>query len=250
MADHDDRIREIQQEVFQPADGLDIQIVGRFVQQQDIRISEQRLRQQHLNLLAAVQLAHLLMLKVEADAKTGQDHFRVALGVPAVQLGEFALQLAGAFAVRIGKLFLGVEFILFLHDLIQALMPHDDRLKHFVLVEFKVVLTQNCHAFAGGDDHFARGRLQLAGQHLEERRFAGSVRANDAVAVSGGEFDVDVLEERLAAVRKRNILRCDHVIRFSFFLLHIPRFTYSFYYLTKNRFLQALISAKCLVPNL
>ena len=37
MADDDYRIREIQQEVFQPADGLDIQIVGRFVQQQDIR---------------------------------------------------------------------------------------------------------------------------------------------------------------------------------------------------------------------
>ncbi|MFR8176287.1 MAG: hypothetical protein ACLVB5_03985 [Christensenellales bacterium] len=45
VADDDDRIREIQQEVFQPADGLDIQIVRRFVQQQDVRVSKERLRQ-------------------------------------------------------------------------------------------------------------------------------------------------------------------------------------------------------------
>ena len=115
-------------------------------------------------------------------------------------------------------------------------MSHDDRLQHFVLVKLKVVLAQDGHAFAGGDDHFARGRLQLAGEHLQESRFARSVCADDAVAVTGGEFDVDVLEERLAAVRKRNILRCDHVTRFSFFLLHIPKFTYIFYYRIKYSF--------------
>ena len=181
------------------------------------------------------------MLQIKADAQTGQNHFRVAFGVPAVQLGEFTFQLAGALAVRISEIRFGVELILFLHDLIQALMAHDDRLQHLVAVKLEVVLTQHGHALAGGDDHFARGRLQLTGKHFEERRFARSVCADDAVTVAGGKFDVDVLEERLAAVRKRNILGCDHVIRFSFFLLHIPKFTYGSYYRIKDRFLQALI---------
>ena len=241
VADDDDRIREIQQEVFQPADGLDIQIVRRFVQQQDVRISKQRLRQQHLDLLAAVQLAHQLMLKVEADAQTRENRFRVALGAPAVQLGELALQLAGALAVRVGEILFGVKLVLFLHNLIEALVPHDDRLQHFIAVKLKVILAQDGHALAGGDDHFTRGRLQLAGEHLQESRFARSVCADDAVAVTGGEFNVDVLKERLSAVRKGNILGCDHVTRFSFFLLHIPKFTYIFYYRIKSAFLQALI---------
>ena len=56
-----------------------------------------------------------------------------------------------------------------------------------------------------------------------------------------GAFNVDVLKKRLSAVRKGNILGCDHVTRFSFFLLHIPKFTYIFYYRIKSAFLQALI---------
>ena len=157
------------------------------------------------------------MLQIKADAQTGEDHFSVALGVPAVQFGKFALQLAGALAVRIGEILFGVKLVLLLHDLIKALMAHDDRLQHLIAVKLEVILAQHGHAFAGGDDHLARGRLQLTGKHLEERRFARSVCADDAIAVAGGEFDVDVLKERLTAVRKRNILGCDHVIRFSFF---------------------------------
>ena len=73
-----------------------------------------------------------------------------------------------------------------------------------------MVLLQNGHALTGRDDDLARGGLKVAGEHLEEGGLARAVRADDAVAVAGGELDVDVLEERLAAVGKRNILRCNH----------------------------------------
>lgn len=43
------------QEVFQPGDRIDIQVVGRLIQDQDIRISESRLCQQDPDLLVTVQ---------------------------------------------------------------------------------------------------------------------------------------------------------------------------------------------------
>ena len=216
MADDDDRIGELQQEVLQPAHGLDVEVVGRLVQQQDVWIAEERLRQQDLDLLAAVHLAHELVLHVKADAQAGEDHLGVALGVPSVQLRELALQHAGALAVRIGKVLLRVELVLFLHDLIQALVAHDDRLEHLVLVKLKVILLEHGHALARRDDDLAGGGLQIAGEHLEEGGLARTVGADDAVAVAGCELDVDVFEQRLAAVGQGHVLRCDHLTLISF----------------------------------
>ena len=210
MADDDDRVVKVQQEVFQPAHGLNVQIVGRLVQQQDIRAAKERLSKQDLDLLAAVEFLHQGMLPIQADTKTGQDHLRIAFSVPAVQFGKLTLQNAGALTVLVGKVFLAVELVLLLHDLIQALMTHDNRRQDFIFIKLKVVLLQNGHTFAGRDHDVARGRLQFAGEHLEESRLAGTVGANNAVAVACGKLDVDILKERLSAVRERNILGCDH----------------------------------------
>ncbi len=46
------------QHVFQPADGVDVEVVGRLVEQQDVGIREQRLRQQHAQLPARRDVAH------------------------------------------------------------------------------------------------------------------------------------------------------------------------------------------------
>ena len=58
---HDDRAEVLGQEVLQPCDGVNIQMVGRLVHEDDVRIPEQRLRQQDLHLLVAGQVCHLLI---------------------------------------------------------------------------------------------------------------------------------------------------------------------------------------------
>ena len=40
MADHDDGAVKVQQEVLQPVDGVDVQVVGGLVHHQDVRIAE------------------------------------------------------------------------------------------------------------------------------------------------------------------------------------------------------------------
>ena len=57
----------------------------------------------------------------------------------------------------------------------------------------------------GADEDLALVRLDLAGEDLQKGRFAGAVGADQAVAVAGGELDVDVLEDDPLAVGKSDI---------------------------------------------
>ena len=71
MGHDDQRAGEIHQEILQPRDGAVVKVVRRFVQQQDVRIAEQRLRQQHLELLAALQVAHEHRVHLDGQTQTG-----------------------------------------------------------------------------------------------------------------------------------------------------------------------------------
>ena len=51
MADYNHGIFKVNEEVLQPFDGAQVQVVGRLVQKQDVRISEKRLSQKYLHLL-------------------------------------------------------------------------------------------------------------------------------------------------------------------------------------------------------
>ena len=52
---HDDqRAGEIEQEILQPVDRFDVEVVGGLVEQEDVRLAEERLREQDLDLVAAL----------------------------------------------------------------------------------------------------------------------------------------------------------------------------------------------------
>ncbi len=54
MGYHDDGIVEVDQEFLQPCDSIQIQVVRRLVEKQDIRIAEKRLGKQDFYLLRPV----------------------------------------------------------------------------------------------------------------------------------------------------------------------------------------------------
>ena len=54
MGDNNDSVFEVDQEFLQPVDCIEIQVVGRLIEQQDIRITEKRSCKQHLDLIVAV----------------------------------------------------------------------------------------------------------------------------------------------------------------------------------------------------
>ncbi|MNS79535.1 hypothetical protein D3C72_1131920 [compost metagenome] len=63
----------IKQEVLQPSDGINVQVVGRLIEQQVVRSTEQRLGKQDTYFLVTAKLAHLLIMQVFLDTETNQE---------------------------------------------------------------------------------------------------------------------------------------------------------------------------------
>lgn len=60
-----------------------------------------------------------------------------------------------------------------------------------------MILLQEGEALAGSNCDLALAWFELTGQDLKERRLAGAVSADQAVAVPFGEFDIDIFEQGL-----------------------------------------------------
>ena len=103
MGDDDDRILEALEKTLQPDDGLDVEVVGRLVEQQDVGIAEQGLGQQDPDLVAAFQFLHLPLPHLLRDAEAAEQHRRLGFDLVAVHLGEFGLEFAAADAVLVGE---------------------------------------------------------------------------------------------------------------------------------------------------
>ena len=54
MGYHNHRVFKIDKEFFEPCNGVQIQMVGRLVEEQDVGVAEQGLREKHLYLLRTV----------------------------------------------------------------------------------------------------------------------------------------------------------------------------------------------------
>ena len=149
-------------------------------------------------------------MQLDRDAEALQELGGVGFGLPAVQLGEFGLEFAGAEAVFLGEVLLFVEGVLLLHDIVEVLVAHDDGVEDGVFVVLELILLEDGHARAGLEEDIAGRRLQLAGEHFQKGGFAGAVRADDAIAVAGCELQVDLLEQDAAAELHAEVGNCDH----------------------------------------
>ncbi len=58
VGDDDERAGVAEEELAQPVDRIEVEMVGGLVEQQRLRAAEERLRQQHPHLLSALQLDH------------------------------------------------------------------------------------------------------------------------------------------------------------------------------------------------
>ena len=169
-------------------------MVGRLVEQKDVRVAEQRLGQQDTDLLPGLKLFHRDIDELVADTNVAQEFGRVRFGVPAVELVEFRFQLRGADAVRVGKIRLGIKRVLLGHDIAQLLVPHDDRLQRRKFVKGELVLLEDRDALARVNTDRTGGRVDLAGEDLQEGRLSRAVGANEPIAVAGGKIDGNVRE--------------------------------------------------------
>ena len=200
MAHHQHRAVVVHEEVLQPDHAGQVQVVGGLVQQDDVRLAEQGLGQQHLDLLPGVHGGHHGLMKLHGDAEALQQLRRVALRLPAAQLGVLLLQLRRPQPVLVVEVRLFVDGVLLLADVVERHVAHDDGLQNGVLVVHGLVLLQHAHTGLGVDVDRALGGFDLPGDDFQKRGFARAVGADDAVAVAAGELQVRLGEQDLPAV--------------------------------------------------
>ncbi|MCY1530834.1 hypothetical protein D9M68_660400 [compost metagenome] len=195
VADDDHRALVAVEHVFQPTNGVDVQVVGGFVQQQDVRIREQRLRQQHAQLPAGRHFAHGQIVLVDGDFQAQQQFAGAGFGRIAVIFRELGFKFGGAHVVVLGGFRIRVDGVAFGHGRPHLGVAHHDDVQHAQVFERELVLAQLAQAHARLQRHVARRRLQVTADDLHEGRLAGPIGPDQPVAVAFPELDADVLEK-------------------------------------------------------
>ena len=222
MGYYDNCVFEVHQEFFQPFDGMDVQMVSRFVQQQDIGVTEQRLCQQNFHFLTTCQFLHFHVVEFICYTQTIQQHFRVGFCSPAVQFCKFAFQFCSFDAVFICEVLFHVECIFFFSDIVQSFVTIQYAFYYFEFIKQEVVLFQNCHSFTGSDENRTFVRFQFTSQNFQECGFTGTVGTDQAITVAFCKVDINIVEKYSATVLEADTLCSDHILlsfMLSFFFL-------------------------------
>ena len=185
MADDDHGAVVLVEHAFEPADGVDVQVIGRLVKQQDVGLGKQGLGEQYAQFEAGSDFAHGGVVQALVDA----DGFHVVV--------------FGGFGVGVNRVALG-------HRRPHFGVPHQHHVQHAHVFVGKLVLAQLAQAHAVFNRHFAAGLLQIAAQNLHEGGFARTVCADKAVAVAFAEFDGDVFKQRLRAELHGDVVGGNH----------------------------------------
>ncbi len=177
------------QHIFEPADGVDIEVIGRLVEQQDIRIRKQCLRQQDAQLPAWCDVAHRALVLIDRNAHAQQQFagarfggITVVFGKPGFQVGRLHVVVVGGFGIGIDRIALG-------HRCPHFSVAHHHHVEYPHFFKRKLILTQFTQTLVLIQHHVAGRRLEIAAQDLHERRLATAVRADQTVAVTVAEFD-------------------------------------------------------------
>ena len=93
MRDQDERVRVGFEIRFEPVAGFQIQVVGRFVEQQQVWLLEQKFRERNAHLPAAGKLFHAPLPIVAAESEPGKHGTDARFDVVAIARCEFRLDV-------------------------------------------------------------------------------------------------------------------------------------------------------------
>ena len=169
---------EILQRILKRAKRLGVEIVGRFVEQDDIAALFQKLRHMYAVALTARQRTHLLLLvaalEVEGRAVGARIHVMPA------QLDDVAA--AGDF------------------------LPDG-----LVAIERVAALVDMAESDRFADTDFAAVRPLLPGDHAKQRRLAGAIGADHADNAAGRQLEIEIVDQQFVAISLAQIFRVDDI---------------------------------------
>ncbi len=222
----DDRAGEGLEEAFQPRHRLRVQVVGGFVQQQDVRALQQQAAQGHATALAAGDDRHRRVAGGAAQGVHG--HFEAGVQVPGALGVHLLLHLAlaldeGVHLVRLHGLGeFGVDLLEFLHEIDHVLHAFFHHLAHGAGFVHQRFLLQVADGEARREHGLAVEVGVHPGQDLQQRRLARAVQAQhaDLGAVEVGKGNV--LQHLALAVALGDAdHRIDDLVRFVAHCVHL-----------------------------
>ena len=196
VADEDDRAGVVGQEALQPLDAGEVEVVGRLVEQQHVRVLEQEAGERDAHHPAAGELADVALDVRIGEAEPGEDPASLRLHAVAAERLEPMLEAA----VLVDQLRELLVVVRVLHLGLDVAHPALDAAhlagagqylgQHAATAALRHLLAQVAdHDVAGAGDRPGVGLL-VAGDELEQRRLAGAVgpddRDRDARARSSG----------------------------------------------------------------
>ena len=149
-----------------------------------------------------VEIAHQRIMKRLGNFKRVEKLTRLVFGVVAVHFRKFAFKLGGADTVLFGKIGIGIQGVLFVHNIDQTFVAAHNGAEHRFVVVHILILLQYRHTFVFIQRNVSLLRLDLARKHLQKCGFSRAVCADNSVAVALGEFQINVFEQFFAAVLK------------------------------------------------
>ena len=131
---------KVRQIIFQPGHSLHVQVIGRLVQQQVVRISIKSLCQHDTHLFLIVQLTHQQIMLVFLDTQATQQGGGITFGIPSVQLGKLLFQFGNLQSILVREILFGIQHFALLHDVPQHRVSHHHCVHHCKSIPLEVVL--------------------------------------------------------------------------------------------------------------
>ena len=205
----DQRAGVLGQEVLQPGDRFEVEVVGRFVEQQHVGLRDQGPREQDAPAPSARQrIDH----RVGRERQPREHQLDPLLEAPAVALLEGVLQATqprqGCRRAVLGHLDRGM--VVGRHEIGQVTQPLGDHVEDRAIGRERHILLEPRDADPGGlPDHAAVG-LDLAGNDAQQRGLAAAVPADDAHALPRLQLQAHLVEQRRVAVGERYAVEREH----------------------------------------
>ncbi len=205
MGDQKERARIAREPLLEPEHGVEVEVIGGLVEQQQIGAAHERLREVEPHSPAAGKAADRIVVACRGKAETGQQRRRARMRRVSVDgLVTMVQQREGlAFALRVhrGRRLGGLERSLDVAELAIAVLHERDR-RHVAGGRLlRDVRDDPCRR----QPEFAGVLVQLAQKEREQARLAAAVGSDEADLVPGVHREVRAFEESLRAARKREI---------------------------------------------
>ena len=204
MRDEQQRAGELAQVVLQPADRVDVEVVRRLVEQEQIGLGDERLAEERASPPAAGQLAERTIGRQRQPRHDGLD---TLLEPPSIALLELVLEVAQPLELGMAVGDLSRHVVILRDERAELAQAGGDFVEDRAIRRAGDVLIETRDAQPGRPpDRSAVGR-DLAGDHLEQARLARPVAADEADALARLDAKAGVLEEGQVAERKRDAIQ-------------------------------------------